>query len=330
MKNLLSTTAVVLSLTGAAFAQSSTTDGMSNGMSTTTAEASDFMASNLIGMRIYNSEADVNADMSVAQGAETEWDDIGEINDILLDQNGDVKAVILGVGGFLGMGERDVAISMDDINVLQSDGDANDRFLVVSSTKEELEQIPVFERNNESEMEQTAENASDTATAAATATTAAASDMANDTEEAASDTMNSDTQMSDNSSTTMSDSDNSDMATNDSSDRQMLTQPSVEREGYANASMEDRQALTAEELEGAYVYSSEDETVGEIGSLIMGDDGQVTQVVINVGGFLGLGEKPVAVTWDELQVMKNAEGNDFRIYIDSSEEALEAQPEYQG
>ena len=113
-------------------------------------------------------------------------------------------------------------------------------------------------------------------------------------------------------------------------ERPMLTAPAVEREGYANATADEVAALTAEDLEGSYVYGANDETVGEIGALVMGDNGEVGQVVINVGGFLGIGEKPVAVTWDELQIMKNAEGDDFRIYIDSSEEALEAQPEYQG
>lgn len=303
MKRLLSTTAVVLSLTGAAFAQSD----MSNGIGSETYEQSDFMASNLIGMRIYNSETPVESDMTVAQGAETEWEDIGEINDILLDENGDVKAVILGVGGFLGIGERDVSVSMDQITVLQSDGAMDDRFLVVSTSREMLEQAPQFEREDDQAMQDSA---------ATTATTSAASDVANQDENAESTTMNSD--------------DSSEMSDNAASDRPMLTRPMVEREGYADATTEEMEALTAEDLEGAYVYGAEDETVGEIGSLIMGDGGEVSQVVINVGGFLGIGEKPVAVTWDELQVIKNAEGDDVRIYIDSTQEALEAQPEYQG
>ncbi len=37
---------------------------------------------------------------------------IGEINDVLMDQNGRAHAVIIGVGGFLGIGEKDVAIPM--------------------------------------------------------------------------------------------------------------------------------------------------------------------------------------------------------------------------
>jgi sporulation protein YlmC with PRC-barrel domain len=274
MKRFLGTTAIILSLTGPAFAASHAT----NGIGSTVAQPSDFFASDLIGMRIYNAETEIDANMTVVTGAETEWDDIGEINDILLDENGDVKAVILGVGGFLGMGERDVSVSMDSIKVLKAEGDSDDRFLVVTTSKEMLEQAPEFDRDMDDDMDK-----------------ATSAEMAKD---------------------------------EPASDRPMLTRPAVEYEGYAEANVEQMQALTAEDLDGAYVYGSDNETVGEVGSLILGDDGQVKEVVINVGGFLGLGEKPVAVTWDELQVLKNAEGDDFRIYIDSSKEALEAQPEY--
>ena len=60
---------------------------------------------------------------------------------------GKVSAVILGVGGFLGIGERDVSVSMDAITVLNEEGDSDDRFLVVKTSKEELENAPVFERD---------------------------------------------------------------------------------------------------------------------------------------------------------------------------------------
>lgn len=316
MKRFLGTTAILMALTGPALAQAQT----ENGFGSAVAQPTDFMASNLIGMRIYNSEAPVDANMAVTTAEDAEWDDIGEINDILLDENGDVKAVILGVGGFLGMGERDVAVDMSQITVLTTDGDNADRFLVVSTTKEMLEQAPAFEREMDASVDNasTSMNNSDAAATTAAATTAAGTDTMTD------NASNDNTMASDTAATT-----DSTMAS-DSSDREMLTQPTVEREGYANASMEEMEALTAEDLDGAYVYGADDETVGEIGSLVMGDDGKVAQVVINVGGFLGLGEKPVAVTWDELQVMKAADGDDFRIYIDSTKEALEAQPEYQG
>ena len=47
---------------------------------------------------------------------------IGEINDVLMDAKGQVAGVIIGVGGFLGMGEKDVAIPM---NALRFDASTN-------------------------------------------------------------------------------------------------------------------------------------------------------------------------------------------------------------
>lgn len=270
MKRFLSTTAVLLTLSGAAYA-----DAHAMGFGTVTAQETDFFASDLIGMRIYNSEVDVDENVMVADGVEVEWDDIGEINDLIISQDGTVTAVILGVGGFLGMGERDVAVSMDAIKVLREEGDSNDRFLVVKTSKEVLESVPEFDR------------------------------------------------VMDGHTGTM-------MKSETAMDRPMLTRPMMEREGYADADMAMIEALTAEEIQGSYVYGAKDETVGEVDSLIMDDSGKVSQVVINVGGFLGIGEKPVAVTFDELQILKNVDGDDFRIYIDSTQEALEAQPEYQG
>jgi sporulation protein YlmC with PRC-barrel domain len=70
---------------------------------------------------------------------------IGEVNDILLDANGKIAAVIVGVGGFLGVGEKDVAVPFNALKVTEKD---NDRYLVMNTTKEALESAPgyVFDR----------------------------------------------------------------------------------------------------------------------------------------------------------------------------------------
>jgi len=340
MKRILGTTAIILSLTGPAFA-----DAHAAGFGTVTAQETDFFASDLIGMRIYNSETEVDANSTIAADGEKEWDDIGEINDVLLDSEGNVKAVILGIGGFLGMGERDVSVNMDEIRIVTEEGDSDDRFLVVNTSKEMLEKAPAFERMDdkadmeaEADMDANADMKADTDMAATdmnaeaevdteTEMEADAEALANEAEMEAKEAAAETEQAVDKATTEMADGANE---LEQDMERPMLTAPAVEREGYTNATVEDRNALTAEDLEGSYVYGANDETVGEIGALVMGDNGEVGQVVINVGGFLGIGEKPVAVTWDELQIMKNAEGDDFRIYIDSSKEALKAQPEYQG
>ena len=42
---------------------------------------------------------------------------IGDVNDVLMERDGHAAAVIVGVGGFLGIGEKDVAISFDHIEL---------------------------------------------------------------------------------------------------------------------------------------------------------------------------------------------------------------------
>jgi hypothetical protein len=98
-------------------------------------------------------------------------------------------------------------------------------------------------------------------------------------------------------------------------------------DGFARITPED---LTTEDLTGAPVFGVNDEEVGEIGQLLVTDNGTLDRAVIDVGGFLGLGEREVAVSFDELTIMRMDDGDDVRVYIDASQEALEQQPEYEG
>lgn len=324
MKRFLSTTAVALTLAGAAFA-----GGNDKPLTTVEVTQSDFFASDLIGMRIYNSETQLSADTRITDGAEREWDDIGEINDIIIGQNGEVRAVILGVGGFLGMGERDVSVSMDDIQVLREEGDSNDRFLVVSTSKEALENAPVFDRELQKQAEHAASEVKTEAEHAAQNANKALDEAENDL-----------SQTADNVTQTAEDVANSAEAKAEhlaakaeaSMETTDLKRPEVEREGYEpmDLKLANLDGLTAEKLQGAAVMGENDETVGEVDKLIMTENGQVSEVVINVGGFLGLGEKPVAVPFERLQILRGVEEGDVRIYIDANEAALEAKPEYRG
>lgn len=98
-------------LAGAAFAQSDSTAATSSGTtsSATTAPAplastdssytGNWRASKVVGLNVYNSSNE----------------SLGSINDLLTDQSGNIKAVVVGVGGFLGVGEHLVAVPYDKI-----------------------------------------------------------------------------------------------------------------------------------------------------------------------------------------------------------------------
>ncbi|HEX7108921.1 MAG TPA: PRC-barrel domain-containing protein [Aestuariivirga sp.] len=110
----------------------------------------DVLASSLIGMRVYAVQADVDATKAYPAEARTEWSDVGEVNDVVLDWNGGVKAVVLGVGGFLGVGEKNVAIEMSSLRKVRESNDSNDWFLVVNSSKELLTNAPAYTSNTKS------------------------------------------------------------------------------------------------------------------------------------------------------------------------------------
>jgi sporulation protein YlmC with PRC-barrel domain len=64
---------------------------------------------------------------------------IGEVMDVLLAPDGKVSALIVGVGGFLGMGEKDVAVPFGSIKHTARDGKI---YLTMDTTKDELKAAP--------------------------------------------------------------------------------------------------------------------------------------------------------------------------------------------
>src|SRR4051794_18268563 len=93
-------TAALLStalLTGTAVAQNA--NSSSDRPAASTGQHEGWRASKLVGVDVYN-EAN---------------EKIGDINEVILDKSGKVSNVILGVGGFLGMGEHYVAVSYDKL-----------------------------------------------------------------------------------------------------------------------------------------------------------------------------------------------------------------------
>ena len=66
---------------------------------------------------------------------------IGQIMDVLVGQDGQVSALIVGVGGFLGAGEKDVAVSFNTVKAAMKD---NKIYLTMNTTKNALKSAPGF------------------------------------------------------------------------------------------------------------------------------------------------------------------------------------------
>ena len=313
MKTFLSTTAVALVMGTAALADGHTASFADRQFD----PAVNLNASELIGMRVYASEASIDDEMEVAAGAETEWDDIGEINEILLTRDGEVQSVIVGVGGFLGIGEKDVAIDMAQLRFVNEEGESDDFFLVVQANAVGVQDAPAYEyqltTNTLTDEGEEAE--------AELAEGEAVEGEAVETEMAEGEAMEGEaveTEMAEAEATDENAAEMTEMA---------VAGPMIERDGFEQITAD---MLTSEELTGAPVFGVNDEEVGEVGKLLIATDGTLDSAVIDVGGFLGLGEHSVAVPMESLTIMRTAEGSDLRVYIDATEESLENQPEYQG
>ena len=188
-------------------------------------------ASELIGMDVYSSDTDYAADYgddrAVTPDASSQWDGIGQINDVVLSPNGDVEAVLVDIGGFLGIGTHTVAVDISQLHFLRGKDDA--RFAAITSSADALRAAPEYER----QMDQSAEQ--DTG-APATAP----------------------------------------------------TRPAIEREGFADA---DYDQLTAEAIPRASRSTTPTtRTLAISKSLILSKEGKIEQAVIDVGGFLGMGD----------------------------------------
>jgi hypothetical protein len=135
VRNLLASTAIATLIATGAYAQTTATEPAQEPVMEMEQQeqqiqrAPGHLASNIIGERVYNSVAD-------------DAENIGNVNDLVLGVDGEAEYVIIGVGGFLGIGQRDVAIPFEELEWAERDGQW---WLVVNTTREALEAQPEFE-----------------------------------------------------------------------------------------------------------------------------------------------------------------------------------------
>ncbi|MEP3332480.1 PRC-barrel domain-containing protein [Sedimentitalea sp.] len=107
----------------------------------------------------------------------------------------------------------------------------------------------------------------------------------------------------------------------------MVTPPAMAPlDGYT---IVDANEVTAEELDGARVYDSKNEWIGEVSEIVLNNDGQIETLVVDVGGFLGIGEKPVGMAFDTVSLQKAEETGEVRTTVSATREELEQLPEYE-
>jgi sporulation protein YlmC with PRC-barrel domain len=80
-------------------------------------------------------------------------DTLGDVDEVAIDTNGRVSYAVLSVGGFLGIGDRLVAVPWDSLRFTLGGDDGDERLITLAATKEKLEKAPEFLDGEESRSE---------------------------------------------------------------------------------------------------------------------------------------------------------------------------------
>ncbi len=98
-------------------------------------------------------------------------------------------------------------------------------------------------------------------------------------------------------------------------------------EGYERYDYSGDQA-TLEDLEGEGVFSSiTNERIGGVDDVIVGVGDAPTYLRMSIGGLWDIGDRDIIVPIDQVSIYR---GDDWRVYIEATEEQVEAYPEYEG
>ena len=265
-------------------------------------------ANELIGKDIHNSQGE----------------ELGEVNSVILSQDGQVQSVIVGVGGFLGIGQRDVAISWDELNV-GPDGEE----IVANLSREQLEQMPEYQFA-EGQERGTAFEGGDLAGTPSTPhaqsdrmAAAPSGEMNVGTAGEARSSEGAGTAAGAGAAVGAGAGAASGMAAGDGTTPRDGDAAQTQQQAAGAQEMGEISDLSADEVIGRDVVNMNGEDVGEIEDIVL-DQNDAKFAVISVGGFLGMGDKSVAVSLDELKLGEN----DAILMSEATEEQLKDLPEY--
>jgi hypothetical protein len=85
--------------------------------------------------------------------------------------------------------------------------------------------------------------------------------------------------------------------------------------------------MLASSIIGKPAVNSQDETIGDVNDLVTDRSGKIVAALIGVGGFLGIGEKDVAVRFEDLKLNRD-ENDNVKVTLNISKEALAQAPDY--
>jgi sporulation protein YlmC with PRC-barrel domain len=209
------------------------------------------------------------------------WDDIGNVDDVVMTQDGTIRGILVDVGGFLGIGARTVMVDIESLYFVADETtpeDLTDFDVVATYSRAQLEALPEFEGSALEEGFPMIDWSMDT-----------------------------------------------DATTSDRAEA-----PSATTETEAAFTTVEASELTAEQMLGATVEDAEGNSAGSVEDLVLDANEAVSEVIVDVGGLLGIGAHRVALPVDGADILWNAETDELRIQTTMTQQQLETLPEYQG
>lgn len=85
-------------------------------------------------------------------------------------------------------------------------------------------------------------------------------------------------------------------------------------------------SINASQLVGLNIQDAQGDTIGEVGEVVIDSGGKLNGVLVDVGGFLGMGTHHVLLNWNDIQL--SGQGDDVKAVINTTKENLKALPEY--
>ena len=264
MKRLLITTALVAMASGPVAAEQSVNDLSKSDIMQSQGHMT-IKASNLLGHRIYlpGSDDAANAAGTSLTEVPDNWTMAGEIRDVVLSKDGQVVALIVDAGGFLGVGETERRIDIKNVWFAPDADDTGELFIVYNGGEAMFQKTARFD-------DELAENAGEMR----------------------------------------------------GTENMVLNRPEPATVAFAD--------VTTEDLLGAAVYGKNDEWVGEVSELTLAENGKIDAVIIDIGGFLGIGEKPVALSVDQVDLRRIEAEDTLRAYVDMTEDQLDDMRTWKG
>jgi sporulation protein YlmC with PRC-barrel domain len=272
------------------------------------------------------------------------WESVGSIADVVMTQDGSVQGILIDVGGFLGFFARTVMIDIDDLYFVadsETAEDLNDFFVVATMSREQLESLPEWNDDNlrmgfqprfysqggmQGGMQQGGQGQVVISQGQQTQTGQQQAQIQPQTGQ----------------------------QTQTGTQQQALTgqtgqQPQTGQQGQSVAAatgqvgtpgapapapqgyqVVDRGTLSADQLIGANVYDAMGEEIGNVNDLTLSNQAEVREVLVDVGGFLGIGSHTVALPVENVDILWNADNNNLRIHLPMTRDMIETLPEHQG